>query len=126
MELQQRAFGPLQVGNGDVVIDHGIEHGAAGARPPILQVYPNPLPRGGATARLQFRMPAAGQATLTLFDISGRHVKTLRQGYLDAGPAEAQWDATDENGRRVTSGVYFARLTTGGTLVTARIVVAGR
>ena len=67
-----------------------------------------------------------GAATLALFDVSGRRVKILREGVLDDGPAEAHWDATDESGRTVAPGVYFARLLAGGHTATARVVVDGR
>ena len=93
---------------------------------PRLEVFPNPVPAGAAAVRLQFRMVTAGPATVAIFDVSGRHVRTLRQGDLDAGPAEAQWDATDDLGRRVAPGVYFARLATDDAALTARVVVSRR
>jgi hypothetical protein len=95
----------------------------SGARPPLLAVFPNPVAGRSNSVRLQFTMKAAGAIRLDLFDVAGRHVRTLREGLVDAGPGEAQWDARDEGGRRVTPGVYFARLEGGERAATARVVV---
>lgn len=104
----------------------GVSDQATGAGAPRLEVFPNPVPPGAAAVRLQFRMAAAGPATLVIYDVSGRHVRTLRQGDLDAGPAEAHWDATDDRGRHVAPGVYFARLATDDAALVARVVVSRR
>ena len=42
--------------------------------------------------------------------ILGQRVITLHSGYLPAGYHEFLWDATDQQGRRVSNGVYFYRV----------------
>ena len=78
----------------------GVEDGTGGARPPLLAVFPNPVTGHATTVRLQFTLKSAGEVRLELFDVGGRHVRTLRTGVMDAGPGEAHWDATDDAGRR--------------------------
>ena len=56
-------------------------------------------------------MPRDGHTLLTVYDVSGRHVRTLVDDHRRAGDHTVLWDATDDAGRRVASGVYLIRLT---------------
>ena len=72
---------------------------------------PRPNPSSAAT-RLDFSLPTAASVDLSVFDASGRRVATVLHGELPAGSRTASWDGRDESGRRVSAGLYFARLTT--------------
>jgi flagellar hook capping protein FlgD len=83
---------------------------------------PNPASRGTA---IRYGLARATTASLTVFDLTGRHLRTLAAGRLEAGVHEAAWDGRDENGRQVGDGIYFVRLLAGGethkrTVVTVR------
>jgi hypothetical protein len=71
---------------------------------------------------LFYRVPARGDLSVTIRDVSGR---TVRSVY--AGPAEANgilaWDARDDAGSPVAAGVYFARLASAGRSETRAITV---
>ena len=56
-------------------------------------------------------------------DLQGRHVRTLAETALPAGPGSATWDLNDERGGRVPPGLYWVRLDTGAGRRTARVVV---
>jgi alpha-amylase len=102
----------------------GLTLGVADAEPPGLLALAPPSPnptRGGAT--LRFTLARAGHATLALYDVSGRRVRTLADGALAAGPHEARWDGRDTAGARVRAGLYFATLAQGGESRVARVVV---
>ena len=73
------------------------------ARAPVaLRAWPNPFnPR----ARLTFELPAAQHVGLVVYDLGGRRVATLQDGWLDAGRHELGWDASG-----LASGTYLARL----------------
>ena len=47
---------------------------------------------------------------ISIYDIAGRHVRTLVNGTLPVGRYVADWDARDGEGQRVGSGVYFYRM----------------
>jgi hypothetical protein len=86
-----------------------------GAVPPrasaIAGVRPNPFnPR----TTIAFDLAAVGPASLRVFDLLGKHVRTLVDGTLAVGRHEAVWDGLDDSGRRVASGVYFVRLNAQG------------
>lgn len=61
-------------------------------------------------AELEFALPSAGPARLTVFDVAGRRVRTLVNEGAGAGTHVVVWDGTDETGRAAASGSYFVRL----------------
>jgi hypothetical protein len=79
---------------------------------------PNPL-RGSCTMRLA--LPREAQVSLAVYDQQGRRVRTLLAGALSAGEHPAVWDGRDDGGRRVASGIYFARCKVEGRMLTRRI-----
>jgi hypothetical protein len=89
---------------------------AAGA--PFVDARPNPF--AGST-RLAFRVPAgSGRATLSVFDVRGRRVRSLLDGLVTEGSGTATWDARDDRGRPVPAGIYFYRLETADGTATGK------
>ena len=86
----------------------------------LLPPAPNPT---SDTAEFRFSLPVGSNAELTLFDLRGRLVRELHRGWTSAEPVVAIWDGTDTRGIRVAQGLYVARLTYPGTVVTQRIAV---
>lgn len=85
---------------------------AAGGLPPalrLLPVHPNPF---NPTASIRYELPATERVTLTVYDVSGRLVKTLVDGVMPAGANESVWQGEDARGARVASGVYVVKLST--------------
>jgi hypothetical protein len=58
--------------------------------------------------------PMGGRVIVTIYDVSGRLVRTLVDGARTAGQHSARWDGRNENGQRLASGVYFCRMTARG------------
>ena len=87
----------------------------------LYQNWPNPA-RDKTTIRYELRAP--GEATLAVYDLSGRRVKTLTSGPAAAGVHDISWELTDEGGARVAPGVYLYRLTGGGETLCRRLVAA--
>jgi photosystem II stability/assembly factor-like uncharacterized protein len=81
----------------------------------LSQNYPNPF---NPSTNIRFSLPASGLATLEVFDILGREVRTLVNGELKPGSHEVTFDATG-----LASGVYFYRLQAGGVVQTKRLVL---
>ncbi len=73
----------------------------------LTQNFPNPF---NPTTEIQFSVPRESKLQLIIFDILGRKVKTLVDNVLPAGNYKASWDALDDNGQRVASGVYLYRI----------------
>lgn len=91
---------------------------------PTLEFSPaRPNPSHGTT-RFAFTLSAAGATELVLLDLSGRHVRTLVSGALEAGPHDALWDGRNEQGVMSAPGLYFARLSAGGAVRVRRVALA--
>src|SRR5882672_5808953 len=85
-----------------------IKTGGAGAAPVLA--YPNPFNPEG---RISFVTGRPGNASIQLFDLQGRLVRTLLpQQYLGAGAHEVAIDGRNDQGVRLSSGVYFYRVMT--------------
>lgn len=75
-----------------------------------------------AGASLALDLPAAGRVRIALYDVAGRHVRTLVDERLDAGHRSWTWDRRDGQGRPVAPGLYFARLESPFGARTARLI----
>ncbi len=79
------------------------------ARTVLYQNAPNPFnPR----TRVRFAVGTEAFVTLGVYDVSGRLVRTLVSGVHPVGAYTAEWDGLTDDGERISSGVYWARLTT--------------
>jgi hypothetical protein len=61
---------------------------------------------------LRYGLARPGPVVLAIYSVEGRLIRSLVTGAQAAGAYEATWDGLDGNGRPVTSGRYFIRLTT--------------
>jgi len=75
----------------------------------LLQNYPNPF---NPTTTIDFYVGQPSNVSLLVFDVVGRHVATLVDGFLREGWHSVRWTATDEE-RSHSTGVYFLQLTAG-------------
>ena len=87
----------------------------------LRQNGPNPF---NPVAALEFGLPRGGPATVRVFDVHGRVVRTLVNGRLPAGQHRATWDGNDTSGRPVGSGVYVAQLAGPGVLESKKLILA--
>ncbi len=81
-----------------------------------------PNPFSGST-RIPYRLSESADATLAVFDARGARIRTLRAGFTLAGEHATEWDARDDAGRAVASGVYFCRLSSRGHDATHKLIV---
>ena len=77
----------------------------------LSQNYPNPF---NPSTTIQFSLPARAAITVRIFDISGRQVRSLLKEEREAGSHSVIWDARDDRGQEISSGVYFYRLEASG------------
>lgn len=97
----------------------------AGDRPPriaeLWQSQPNPLGARGTTIR--FALPKRSAATLLVYDVAGRLVRSLVEGTIDSGVHGVSWDGRDDRGQRVAAGMYVYRLQADGVDLKQKLVV---
>ncbi|MEL7362961.1 MAG: T9SS type A sorting domain-containing protein, partial [Bacteroidota bacterium] len=80
-------------------------------------VYPNPV---STTATVGFTLPTAEDARVEVFDLLGRRVATLTDGFRAAGEHTVTLDAS-----ALPGGVYVVRLATPSTTLAERVTVVG-
>ncbi len=70
----------------------------------LLNIFPNPLVD---LSVIRYNLPERSQVSLSVFDVTGRLVKTLFNGKQEAGSYERRFRLDEE---RLSAGVYFVRL----------------
>ena len=73
--------------------------------------YPNPF---NPATTIKYALPEASSVTLEIYNVVGQVVRTLVADHQNAGRYVVQWDATNESGHSLSSGIYFYRLEAGG------------
>ncbi len=81
---------------------------------------PNPF---NPSTQVRWEITEGARTALRVYDISGRLVRTLVDGYCDAGVYTARWDGRDRQGRSMGSGVYLMRLETPTEAFTQRVTL---
>ena len=81
---------------------------------------PNPF---NPVTTISYRLPQRADTRLEVYDVTGRLVTTLVDGVEEAGVHAVSWQGTDDSGRKVASGVYFYRLTSGDQQAARKMVM---
>ncbi|HNW24669.1 MAG TPA: choice-of-anchor J domain-containing protein, partial [Candidatus Cloacimonas sp.] len=82
--------------------------------------YPNPFnPETTISYSVKDREPV----TIGIYNIKGQLVKTLLKGIQEPGNHTIVWNGTDENGRSVSSGVYYYKMQAGKYSSTKKMIM---
>jgi hypothetical protein len=85
------------------------------------QNYPNPF---NPNTRIRYSLPKDNmKVELTIFDVSGRQVRTLVNRLESGAEHEIYWDGRNERGEDVSSGVYFYSLKADEQSTTKKMVL---
>ncbi len=71
--------------------------------------YPNPF---NPETSIAFSIEKPGNVTLKVYNVKGQLVKTLVNDKLNSGRHVITWQGKSDNGKSVSSGIYFYRLET--------------
>ena len=86
----------------------------------LAQNYPNPF---NPSTTIKFTTDKVAEANLTIYNILGQKVRVLYNEVAAPGQTQLVWDATNDFGQPVTSGVYFYTLTIGERQETAKMIL---
>ena len=81
----------------------------------LAGAYPNPF---NPSTMLSYSLPSASRVNLSIYDIQGRLLATLVDGFRDAGVHEVYFDAAE-----LPSCIYFARFQAGGRSAAQKLVL---
>ncbi len=81
----------------------------------LSQSYPNPF---NAQTSITIGLPEAGHVRLDIYDMLGRKVQTLIDGYQEAGYHNVTWNAANQS-----SGIYLYRVETDSYTETKRMLL---
>jgi len=73
----------------------------------LAQNYPNPF---NPSTMIKYSLKDLSDITLAIYNIRGQLIKTLIHRRQAAGNHEIQWNATNEFGTTLASGLYFYKL----------------
>jgi hypothetical protein len=80
-----------------------------------LRIAPNPF---AGAAHISYSVPKAGNVSLKLYDVTGKLVKTLVQGYATVGS-----HATGISAEKLASGIYLLKYESAGEHTTQKLIV---
>ena len=82
--------------------------------------FPNPF---NPKATIRLSLPSGVHCLVRVYDIRGRLVRTVQDGFLEAGTRDVTWWGKDNQGQSVASGVYLVKSQLGEKTFTDRLVL---
>lgn len=101
----------------------GIESTAEAITPDgfyLYRAYPNPF--NPATA-ISYQLPTFSHAQLKIYNLQGQKIKTLVDEFQEAGLKSVVWNGSDDQGRKVATGIYVYQLTAGRFSMTPKMLL---
>ena len=91
-----------------------------GANANLLSMLPNPF---RTSIQIDYAISCAQDVNFTIYDVCGKKVKTLVDGYQEPGQFSVTWTGYDEKGRKLAAGIYFGRIEVGKNAVTNKLIL---
>lgn len=88
-----------------------------------LRISPNPMASGVDQARILYALSTPGPLAMTVFDASGRSVKTLFASDAKQSSGVVEWDGRDGSHHPVPAGTYFVRMNSEDGVRTEKLLV---
>jgi oligosaccharide reducing-end xylanase len=107
--------------NGDITVHKSATTGVGSigstlpSRSTLMQNYPNPF---NPSTVIRYSLNRAGDVSLRVYDIFGRELEALAQGYRAPGEYQVTWQPG-----ALPSGIYFCRLRSGSSTETKRLAL---
>ena len=86
----------------------------------LFPAYPNPF---NPVTNLRYDLSEAALVKITIYDAAGRTIKELKNNYETAGTKIIQWNADNETGSPVSTGLYLVTLQVGCNIQSQKMMV---
>jgi hypothetical protein len=97
------------------------DHPGVPVRHALKQNIPNPF---NPSTVIYYDVAEPGAVVkVEIFNVMGQRIRSLVDQYKEPGQHEIAWDGMDANGQRVSSSVFFARMTAGDVVETRKLTL---
>jgi len=86
----------------------------------LSQNWPNPFSH---TTAIKYQVAKAGKISLKVYNIAGQVVRVLANEDKKVGSYEVRWNGYDDNGQRVSNGIYIYQLNIGGESLSKKMLL---
>ncbi len=86
----------------------------------VEQNYPNPF---NPVTTIRYQLPKTAQVTLTIYSLNGAKVRTLIHAQQGPGYYSVIWDARNQTGRKIASGIYIYRFKAGNFVRVKKMIL---
>ena len=86
----------------------------------LSQNYPNPF---NPITNIHYDIPEVSEVTLEIYNVMGQRVRTLVQGTHEPGRYQIVWNATNDFGQALSSGMYIYRIQAGDFVSVKKLVL---
>jgi len=84
------------------------------------KAFPNPL---SSETLIEYRLPAAAQVDVSIFDLTGRKLHTLVNASVTAGIHQVRWMPGEKDSPNPKQGIYFCRISSAGKNEVIKLVI---
>jgi len=84
----------------------------------LKNAYPNPF---NPVTNIQFAIPVSNSVKIEIYNIMGQKIRTLVDDHKMAGTYTVSWNARNDFGNSVSSGIYFVRMQSSHFVATQKI-----
>ena len=85
----------------------------------LKQNFPNPF--NGQT-NIEFTIQNPNNISIEIFDVNGRIIRTLFDGYHNSGTSILKWDGKNKLNEIVSTGIYFYNIKTENYIKTKKLI----
>ncbi len=87
----------------------------------LYQNHPNPF---NSETIIRFSLPKGARVELTVFDINGKLISELANGFFQSGIHAVKWNGRDSDGKPVSSGIYLCQIKSGENRIAKAMILS--
>ncbi|MBT4753975.1 MAG: T9SS type A sorting domain-containing protein, partial [Candidatus Marinimicrobia bacterium] len=72
---------------------------------------------------ITYDIPEVAEVRLDIYNVAGQKVRTLTQGHHEPGRYRIQWNATNDFGQQLSSGMYIYRIVAGDFVSVKKLIL---
>lgn len=86
----------------------------------LYQNYPNPF---NPVTKITFDLPEDAEVSFDIYNINGQHVRQLISKLMKKGSHQVIWEAKDDQGRDLSSGIYLYKIRAGNFIAIKKAIL---